>query len=270
MQISVSVFCILAIASVANGAPSTDIYEVASSRSARIVNGQAVDITSIPYQAALRRKVTGGWVFSCGAAILTNSAVITAAHCILTYVSAPSSLRVNVGSSYRNSGGKSYDIARVIVHEAYDQEFLVNDIGLLITSTRITFSESVQPISFATPTTKLPTGTPSLISGYGLTAKEGTPSPVLLAATVNIVDQATCSRAYVRITVISPGMVCANATSPPRDACQGDSGGPLVANGTLVGIVSWGEGCADRNYPGVYTRVSEYYSWILDKLNSYY
>ncbi|KAI5644422.1 trypsin domain-containing protein [Phthorimaea operculella] len=269
MQISVCVFILLASAIVATSAPSPEFSALENLRSSRIVNGQVVDISSVPYQAALRRRVTGGWVFSCGGSILTNSAVVTAAHCIIPYVSEPSSLRVNVGSSFRSTGGTTYEISRVIVHEAYDQEFLVNDIGLLITRTRITFSASVQPISFATPAMKLPSGTPALISGYGMTSKDGTPSPILLAATVNIVDQATCARAYIRINLISPGMVCANATSPPRDACQGDSGGPLVVNGTLAGIVSWGEGCADRNYPGVYTRVSEYYSWIMDKLNSY-
>lgn len=73
-------------------------------------------------------------------------------------------------------------------------------------------------------------------------------------------------RAYLRIGTIYSGMICANATNPPRDACQGDSGGPLVARNHLIGIVSWGEGCADISYPGVYTRVSEYESWIRQKL----
>lgn len=61
-------------------------------------------------------------------------------------------------------------------------------------------------------------------------------------------------------------MLCACADNPPRDACQGDSGGPLVYENTIVGIVSFGEGCANRTYPGVYTRVSEYYAWIDENL----
>lgn len=89
---------------------------------------------------------------------------------------------------------------------------------------------------------------------------------MLLAAKVKIVAQESCARAYLRIATIASGMVCANASNPPRDACQGDSGGPLVTENHLVGIVSWGEGCASTEYPGVYTRVSEYDSWILQKL----
>lgn len=91
---------------------------------------------------------------------------------------------------------------------------------------------------------------------------------MLLAAQVNIVSQLSCSRAYLRIAKVTSGMICASASDPPRDACQGDSGGPLVANGHLVGLVSWGEGCADTVYPGVYTRVSEYENWIREKLET--
>lgn len=89
-----------------------------------------------------------------------------------------------------------------------------------------------------------------------------------MAANVNVVSQAACARAYLRIATISTGMVCANGINPPRDACQGDSGGPLVVGQHLIGIVSWGEGCANTNYPGVYTRVSTYNSWIMLRLQA--
>lgn len=95
-------------------------------------------------------------------------------------------------------------------------------------------------------------------------------SPILLAAHVMLVPQDSCSRAYQGISRIASGMICARATNPSRDACQGDSGGPLVANGYLIGIVSWGEGCANTLYPGVYTRVSEYDDWIRDKIEKIY
>ena len=47
-----------------------------------------------------------------------------------------------------------------------------------------------------------------------------------------------------------------------KDSCQGDSGGPFACNDKLTGIVSWGAGCADPNYAGVYTRVAHYVDWI--------
>lgn len=103
-----------------------------------------------------------------------------------------------------------------------------------------------------------------------LLQEDGELSQTLQAAHVKIVSQNSCSRAYQKISIIASGMICARATSPSRDACQGDSGGPLVANGYLVGIVSWGEGCANSLYPGVYTRVSEYEDWICDKIQKIY
>lgn len=61
-------------------------------------------------------------------------------------------------------------------------------------------------------------------------------------------------------------MICAgNVAEGGIDSCQGDSGGPLVSGSTLVGITSWGEGCALPNFPGVYARVPALSDWI--KLN---
>lgn len=69
---------------------------------------------------------------------------------------------------------------------------------------------------------------------------------------------------------IEAGMMC--AVNEGKDSCGGDSGGPLFLEGSstsadeLVGIVSWGISCADEDYPGVYTRVSYYYDWIVDTM----
>ena len=61
-------------------------------------------------------------------------------------------------------------------------------------------------------------------------------------------------------------MICAGIGE--KDSCQGDSGGPLVdVNRYLVGIVSWGEGCARDGYPGVYTEVAHFVEWIKETLS---
>lgn len=87
---------------------------------------------------------------------------------------------------------------------------------------------------------------------------------------LNVSNQAACNSNYggtAGSPVIFDSMVCAGFQEGGRDSCQGDSGGPLVhkdANGqyTLVGVVSWGYGCAVAGYPGVYTRAASFEAWM--------
>jgi trypsin len=79
---------------------------------------------------------------------------------------------------------------------------------------------------------------------------------------VPIVSREECNKAYGAYGGITVNMICAGVTGGGKDACQGDSGGPLVVDGKLVGIVSWGAGCADPLYPGVYSNVATLKSFV--------
>ncbi|MDX6258314.1 MAG: trypsin [Kribbellaceae bacterium] len=59
------------------------------------------------------------------------------------------------------------------------------------------------------------------------------------------------------------GEICAGYKEGGKDSCHGDSGGPLVLHGRLLGVVSWGVGCAEAGHPGVYAEVATYYKEIL-------
>ena len=125
------------------------------------------------------------------------------------------------------------------------------------------------PISYvsASETSLYTAGTTARILGWGTTSSGGSSSNQLRTATVPTVSNSTCSTAYGS-SYISSDMVCAGYTSGGVDTCQGDSGGPLIIGGKLAGITSWGYGCADAGYPGVYTRLTTFSSLVTTQVNS--
>ena len=110
-------------------------------------------------------------------------------------------------------------------------------------------------------------GLPCSVSGWGNTALDGDPVnlPIRLQCLdVPIVDDAQCKNSYPGM--ITQRMMCAGYMDGGRDVCNGDSGSPLVCDGEVQGLVSWGRGCANANYPGVYVKLCEFLSWIEDTL----
>ena len=103
-------------------------------------------------------------------------------------------------------------------------------------------------------------GTRALVYGWGDVTGAGDYPRGLRAARVRVLPDALCEEAYPgggEGRYLADSMVCAGEREGGRDACQGDSGGPLVAQGKLIGLVSWGNGCGRAGSPGVYTRVSD-------------
>jgi len=103
-------------------------------------------------------------------------------------------------------------------------------------------------------------GTPATVYGWGDITGGGDYARSLRAAQVHVMSDTRCREAYpgtAEGTYLADSMLCAGEERGGRDSCQGDSGGPLVAQGKLVGLVSWGNGCGRAGWPGVYTRVSD-------------
>ena len=109
------------------------------------------------------------------------------------------------------------------------------------------------------------------LSGFGRLSSGGSSPSVLMQVSVPIVSESKCKRAYG--SSIHASMVCAGLDEGGKDSCQGDSGGPMVCefNGKffLEGVVSWGSGCADRGYYGVYARVRYLRQWIDNTMSRY-
>lgn len=106
------------------------------------------------------------------------------------------------------------------------------------------------------------------VTGWGYNKEKGEIQNILQKTRIPLVTNEECQKRY-KDYVITKQMICAGYKEGGKDACKGDSGGPLVCkhNGMwrLVGITSWGEGCARKEQPGVYTKVAEYVDWILEK-----
>jgi len=222
----------------------------------RIVGGTATTISSFPWQISLQRSGS----HSCGGSIYSARVIVTAAHCLQS-VSA-SSLQIRAGSSYWSSGGVVAKVSSFKNHEGYNANTMVNDIAVLHLSSSLSFSSTIKSIGLASSNPA--NGAAASVSGWGTQSSGSSSIPSQLRyVNVNIVSQSRCSSSsYGYGNQIKSSMICAAASG--KDSCQGDSGGPLVSGGVLVGVVSWGYGCAAANYPGVYADVAALRSWVIN------
>ncbi|XP_065370511.1 trypsin alpha-4-like [Calliphora vicina] len=226
----------------------------------RIVGGVATTISSFPWQISLQRSGS----HSCGGSIYNNQIIVTAAHCLQSVTT--SVLKVRAGSSFWYSGGVLLDVAAFKNHEGYDADTMINDIAVIRLSSLLITSSTIKPIALATSAPA--NGAAATVSGWGTTASGSASLPSQLRSVdVKILSRTQCaSSSYGYGSEIRSTMICAYTVG--KDSCQGDSGGPLVSGGLLVGVVSWGYGCAFTNYPGVYANVADLQSWIVSSANS--
>ncbi|CAH2060614.1 unnamed protein product, partial [Iphiclides podalirius] len=217
----------------------------------KIVGGEEVDLDQYPYHVA--------YGTNCGGAIIDKNWVITAAHC-------GEKPYIRVGSKYLNQG-KRVGVKRSYIHPqwpAKDKEHPFDfDFQLLRLNEPLKFDEHVQPVKLAR-IEDMVIGKVISVTGWGNTEENGPYSPVLRAVRVPIISKETCQNVpfpYFRGS-LTPRMFCAGYSEGQKDACQGDSGGPAVANERLLGMVSFGYGCATPGSYGVYSKVAKVRPWI--------
>lgn len=226
----------------------------------KIVGGTPSEKGRYPYLATL---VTDDDELVCGGTLISASFVLTAAHC------AGFASKVYIGRNRLDNprGSKTIQIEKEIPYRKYNEKTEDGDYMLLKLAEEV--SDVVFPsLSLKSFTSDFTIKTLLTTMGFGDTSFEGKISKTLLEVALNFVPQRMCEKIFATVeSEITEKMLCAGSLEE-KDACQGDSGGPLVLKGlkpkqdVVVGIVSWGIGCAD-GYPGVYSRVSEANKWII-------
>jgi secreted trypsin-like serine protease len=217
----------------------------------QVVGGERASIEANPWAVYLTDERGGQF---CGGTIVTPTKVLTAAHCAVGR--SPSDLRVVAGREDKQDrdSGVSVMPADIWVHKQYVAADEGEDVAVLTLKKALPYTPL--PIAELTDRALYQPGTQLRALGWGRTSENGKTSRYLLQATVPVLPDDFCVETYPQF--VKADMFCAGYEGGKIDTCQGDSGGPIVVNGKLVGVTSWGEGCARRNKPGVYVRLSRY------------
>ena len=276
MRLSVAVAALIASSmafATAQANPSGD---------SRIVGGTNGTITDHPWQVALLNPDAPS-VFQaqfCGGTIAATRRIVTAAHCVVTSdqegnltttPKAPASIVVMAGVDFlredepRSPNEQLLSVTAIRVHPSWNPQTNVGDLAILELGEPIALGTTARAIGLSAGA---PAGSTVRISGWGNTRQDiaGDPSDdqgvfakQLQQTDTQVVSDASCNAAYQQGGGTISGAVMLCAASPGKDTCQGDSGGPLVtglgADPKLAGVVSFGIGCADSRFPGVYAEV---------------
>ncbi|XP_060799210.1 transmembrane protease serine 4-like isoform X3 [Neoarius graeffei] len=226
----------------------------------RIVGGQSTNIENWPWQVSLQQNGQ----HTCGGSVLSPLWIITAAHCFTDSKNEVSRWSVVAGSTYMTSLG-GYAVDKIILNGNYDSTTNDYDMAMMKLTKPLSLKATVKPVCLPPHGLGLTVGSLLVVTGWGHLQENGQLSSDLQQADIPLIGHDKCSSPTVYGVSITRRMLCAGYLQGKVDACQGDSGGPLVylnERWMLVGIVSWGVGCARPDLPGVYTNVGQMLNWI--------
>ncbi|CBY13815.1 unnamed protein product [Oikopleura dioica] len=238
----------------------------------RIIGGQRV-MSQQQFPWVVMIKVN--WKYTCAGVLIAPQWVLTAAHCgyeknIKNNTSPGESWKVVAGEDSQWELAPGIGVTLAVMHDYsyHNDDIPRNDLMMLKLPTRDINFICLPENRFDSPQP----GDRCTIAGWGINTRQGDQPEFLQHAEIPIISNEECRRKK-DYSNISEDMICAGYKEGGVDACNGDSGGPLMCqreDGSfyLPGIISWGYECAEIDSPGVYTRTSNYLSWIHDTMQN--
>ncbi|NXH06763.1 ENTK Enteropeptidase, partial [Loxia leucoptera] len=205
----------------------------------------------------------------CGASLVRDEWLVTAAHCVYGRQLKPSRWRAALGlysqADLAQPPTVVLNIDRIIINPHYMRETKDSDIALMHLQHKVQCTDYIQPICLPEKDQQFSPGINCSIAGWGSIRNEGPSSDILQEAEVPLLSNEKCQQWMPKYN-ITANMLCAGYDMGGIDSCQGDSGGPLTFEDGdkwfLVGVTSFGEKCALPQRPGVYARVTMFVDWI--------
>ncbi len=229
---------------------------------ARIIGGSDATQNTYPWMVSIQSKSDSEHF--CGGSLIGESYILTAAHCIED--ARADEIQVVVSEFDLKQASQQEQVVAVkniYMHQGYGDD---HDIAVL----ELVAPTNKTPVKLADTglNNSLQVGANMTVMGWGNQLTDGEKFPnILQEVQLPLADHAQCKANYAGVDMtITDNMLCAGLAVGGKDSCQGDSGGPLVyqkdSDWFQTGVVSFGEGCAQENFFGVYTKVANYNDWI--------